>query len=451
MSTLPSVFVQIQYRTNVLANVSYSLYLVFEVLTDWGTQTWWLVVGIAALAAAYTAVGGLKSVAVTDAMQSVVMFAASITFWWIVYSAVGGWSGLETRLGEIDSDLAEKMLHVGGGGEESAPAALIVIGYMIMLTAYCIVNQSQAMRMLGSRSKWDVKMAAVLASAVTAVAMWFNVTLGILGRAQFPGLESHDKIFPQLVQQFLVVAESGLAGIVVAGLLAGALSTYDSIGSALSAVFTRDFYARFLVRNADDRHYLWVSRVVTVAAIAVSFGYIPFLKGGMVSFYMEITGVAVIPLLTVYLMGVLTPVNRRSGAIGLIGGIVYGLSRFLNPVLEWLSIGPLPIWWTNKWWGYIWSILITSAVMVACSMLFGWAKRKELVGLTCWHGDRPEADRSPGAGESVTWLETSKAAVPPMAEHPFSDTGPLPFYKRPLVWACLLIVVISYLNLVMFW
>ena len=62
--------IQIQYRANVLGNIAFSLYLTFSILSGWGTETWWLVGAIAAAAAAYTAAGGLKSVAVTELAAS---------------------------------------------------------------------------------------------------------------------------------------------------------------------------------------------------------------------------------------------------------------------------------------------------------------------------------------------------------------------------------------------
>ena len=97
--------------------------------------------------------------------------------------------------------------------------------------------------MLAARSEWDVKMAAVVAAAVTALVMWFNVTLGIMGHGLYPEVTEADTIFPLLIQNHL---SEGLLALVVAGLLAGGISTFDSIGSALAAVFTRDVYARFL-------------------------------------------------------------------------------------------------------------------------------------------------------------------------------------------------------------
>ena len=119
-----SALIQIQNRTNVLGNIAFSLYLMFSILTGWGSETWWLVVAIAAAAAAYTASGGLKSVAITDALQSVMMFIAALVLWLTVWNVVGGWSGLEARFEAIDPALADSMMHVGraarGGGTTRA-------------------------------------------------------------------------------------------------------------------------------------------------------------------------------------------------------------------------------------------------------------------------------------------------------------------------------------------
>ena len=312
--------------------------------------------------------------AATDALQSIVMLMASAILWWVLWSAVGGWPGLESRFQQIDPQLADTMLHIGRD-EPGVPAPLIIFGWVIVLTAYCIVNHSQSMRLLAARSEWDLKTAALTASVVTVGVMWFNITLGILGRAVMPELAAPDEIYPRLVQEYLT---SGLVGLVVAGVLAGGISTYDSIGSSLAAVFTRDVYARFLVKGRNDAHYLRVSRWATPAIIAASFLYIPFLQEGMVRFYLRITSVAVMPLFTMYLMGTLTPVHRRAGVAGLLAGIGYGLSSLLGEALDW----PLPLWWTNTWWAYLWSPLVTAGTMLGLSWRWGWMSDRELQGLT---------------------------------------------------------------------
>ena len=108
-----SVFVQVQYRTMVLGIVAVTLYLVLAIVCGWGTNAWWAVVGIAALATVYTALGGLRSVAYTDALQTIIMLFASVTLFWICWSSIGGWNGLESTMVDHEPNLARQMLHVG--------------------------------------------------------------------------------------------------------------------------------------------------------------------------------------------------------------------------------------------------------------------------------------------------------------------------------------------------
>ncbi|MDA1313116.1 MAG: hypothetical protein O2968_07260 [Acidobacteria bacterium] len=441
-----SALIQVQNRTNVLGNIAFSLYLTFSILTGWGSGTWWFVVLIAAAAAAYTASGGLKSVAVTDALQSVLMLIAALVLWMTVWNVVGGWSGLDSRFAAIDPGLSQTMLHVGGNSEPGVPPGLVIFGWIVTLTAYCVVNHSQAMRMLASRSEWDMKMATVVASVVTAIVMWFNITLGVMGRAIYPEIESVDRVFPMLVQDYLM---PGLIGIVVGGVLAGGISTYDSIGSSVAAVFTRDIYARFLVRDADDAHYLRVSRLATPVIIALSFAYVPFLESGMIAFYLRLAAVAVIPLFTVTLMGVLTRVHRGSGIVGLAAGVAYGLSAFLGAALDW----PLPLWWTNTWWAYLWSILLTAGTMLGYSVLRGWAPEEEIAGLVFRPGDG--ANNHPTRRLAVsegTWLEWTREELVAMPRYPFAvGPGGVPWYNRPLLWTIAFLAVVGFMCLWVLW
>ncbi len=442
-----SVIVQIIYRTNVLGNVAYSLFLTFSVLTDWGDATWGLVAAIAVGAAIYTATGGLKSVALTDSAQSVVMLVAAIVMWWVVYDAVGGFDGAQRAMHEagVSQEVRDAMAHVGKPRGET-PAGVVIVGWILTLTAYCIVNHSQSMRMLAARSEWDVKMAAVAATVVTSLVMWFNITLGILGRGAHPALDVPDEIFPRLVSEFLVPTSGALAGIVVAGLLAGGISTFDSIGSALAAVFTRDLYARFLVRDADDRHYLWVSRIATAAVIAISFVFVPFLKMGMLSFYLEMIGITVMPLMTVYLVGVFTSAHRSSGLWGLVAGCGVGLARFVSNA----SHFDLPLWWTGNWYGYFWSIGSTGLAMLVTTLILGPANREELAGLVVGAGGRGVSSSDPD--REGRWLEETSRELVDLPRHPFDDPDSVvSIWRRPELYAAVVLVVLAWLVFGVLW
>ncbi|MCZ6850456.1 MAG: sodium/solute symporter, partial [Planctomycetota bacterium] len=377
-----SALVQVQYRTLILGIIATTLYLVLAIVCDWGANAWWAVIAIAILATIYTALGGLRSVALTDALQTIVMLVASLVLFWLAWSSIGGWSGLEATLAGHEPGLSDQMLHVGSdtvertsvagkslreierllllGGHydkeeqvivKRTPAWLVLTAFLIMGLAYSIVNHTQSMRMFGSRSEWDLKMSVIVASVILMATTFTNLMIGIIGRAMYPdpslmpleaSLQARDSIYPLLVRDLTTF---GLKGLVVAGVVAAMFSTFDSIGSTLSSLLVRDVYARLIVRDRDDRHYLRMGQWLTPLIIFGSFLYVPFLlqERGMLLFYVDLVGAFVIPLLTLYLMGVFTRVHRRSGAVALAVGVTYGGLRLLAPwVAERWGVAILP-------------------------------------------------------------------------------------------------------------
>ena len=392
--------VQIQQRTHVMGNMAFSLFLLLGALSGWGTGAWWLVAALAVLAALYTAGGGLRAVVATDSLQTAMIAVASGALWWVVWSAVGGWGSLRQRLGEIDSGLPARMLSYEGLAGPGAPLVLVLFGWIAVHVAYCIVNHSQSMRLLGARTEWDMRAAAALASAAVVAVMWCNVSLGILGRSLYPDLARVDETFPRILTDRV---DGWLAGMVLAGVLAACLSTYDSIGSALGAVFTRDVYCRFLAPEAGERTILGATRLAAVACIGLSFLYIPFVGEGMVAFYLRLSSVAVVPLATVFAAGALTKAHQGSGIVGMAAGLACGAVSMLGDRFGW----GLPAWATSVWWSYLWGVAVTAAAMAAWSALRGPADPRCLRGLTlasCRRGERYE-------GSGSGWLERSRAEM----------------------------------------
>ena len=414
VARITSVLVQVQFRTLVMGMMSISVFRILSVVCGWDWLAWSAVVLVAALAAGYTAVGGMRSVAVTDTLQVVVMSAAALLFWLVIWGAVGGWDGLQQRLEAAEPGLERQMLHVGrdnidqedagalspnqiqarlaAGGEYDPDSKVIVrrtpfwifsLSMVLIGIAYVVVNNTQAMRMLAARSLWDLRMSVVVASAVILVMSFFTLSIGVMGRALYPDQlllpdQSQDSIFPLLISQF---GSGWLTPIAVTGLLAAAFSTYDSIGSALSALLTRDVYARLLVRDASDQHYRRVGQWLTPVIIGASFVYLPaLLSGGMFVFYLEITSAFVIPLFTLYIMGVLTRVHPRSGIIGLLVGSSYGVLRLVAPLIAAsYHIQILPTFSLDKYGAYLYSFVLTALGMLMASLVLGWVPGGQLV------------------------------------------------------------------------
>ena len=417
-----SALVQIQYRTSALAIVIVALHLIFTEVAHLDSQAaWFLVVIVASGTTLYSAWGGLKTVAAADVLLSAMMLSAIVVLWLAIWREVGGLQGAtEALVRQEGAAQAELLLRMGGQRAGRSPAAVVVIGWCLIATGYHVVSHTQTMKMFGARSLWDLKMSVVVGSGLIILSGYFSSTLGIFGRALMPGLAQPDVIYPRLVDQYL---GSGVKGVVVAGVMASAVSTFEGVGAALSALFTRDIYGRFLVPRASEGHYLAVSRMSTILIVALSFGFVPFILSSstIVDFFVRITSVFVTPLMTVYLMGVLTPVNRRSGLVGLIAGAIYGLAASnLGGSAD--APGLLLFWFTERFAAYSWSMGITAAAMLAASLLWGWTK------------DAQQVIRPSG------WRADSRETLPEMVASPFAVRGRrVPWWAKPVLSAALLI------------
>ncbi len=426
-----SALVQALYRTLVLGIIANTLYLVLAVVGGWGGAAWWGVAAIAALASLYTAFGGLRSVAITDAMQSVVMFASSVALFLAAWAAVGGWDGMGRRLDAHEQGLSTEILRVGGdevsarsvereppetvrrrlllGGSHDAeaeeivvrsPAWLAAFAWIIVGLSYAIVNHTQSMRLFGARSEWDMRMAVVASGLILVAANFTNLMIGVMGRALYPdpglmplepALQVRDSIFPLLVSE---LTSTGLRGLVVAGVVAASFSTFDSIGSTVPSLLVRDVIARVFAPDRGDRFYVAASRLLTPVVILGSFAFVPMLRQerGMLLVFHDWVGAFVVPLLAVYLMGSFTRAHRSSAVAGLAAGILYGTAKLLAPFLAMrFGIAILPPILVNNYVGTVFGLLLSAGVMV---------------GVTAVRGREPAGALRMGAGTG--WLGRSR-------------------------------------------
>ena len=460
-----SVLVQVLYRTVMIGMISTAIYLMLTVVCDWESRTAWAGVMVVALVATiYTMSGGLKSVAITDALQGIVILIAAITIFFTVSGKVGGWDGLEQKINSHDPELAHQVLHIGSdyktvidtnkeyssneeleraiqiGGEydeengfltRTTPAWIIILSFIIVGFAYSIVNHTQSMRLLGSKSEWHMKMAIVPAGLLLIVITYLSLGLGVMGRGLYPDPGTlpggkTDNIFPELLKQF---GSRGFTGLVVAGVFAAAFSTYDSIGSTLSSLLTRDIYARLIVKDRDDKHYLAVGRWLTPLIIFGSFIYVPLLlKEGMIFTYLKVVGAFVVPLLTVYVLGTFTRVHRSSAMPALVLGVLYGLVALNAEKLAikndvWL----LPSSFMDSYVTALVGCLVTALTMFLVSIIRGWTPRENLF---------IDPDLSDG------WLATSQNEITQklVSDDPVHHNSTVPVILGLLVWGIGLIL-----------
>jgi len=428
-----SALIQLQYRSSMLGLILWSSHLVLtEMVGMNASQAWGLIVVLVILAGFYTAYGGLRSVVWTDVAQGIVMMIAAVVIFVTIWQAVGGWSGM---LAELERTGRSDMVHIGRywGDHGTTPPWMVVVAWTIIGSGYWTVNHTQTMRLMGSRSLWDMKMAALFGVTLSLPIMIVSASLGIFARA-LPDFQTipdtaADTVYPLLADAFL---GPGLKGIIVAGMVAAIVSTFDSMGSALSAIFTRDIYARFLVRDRDDHHYVIVGRFATVGVLTLGFLYLPFIANqqNMIQAFTTLISVFATPLLITYLAGVLTPAHRRSGLIGLAVGASYGIVAFIDRQFygdEWL-----PVWFTSRWTSFGWSVLFTGGAIALTTLLLGRQSQDQLA-------------KTKDSG----WLLRSREELPALREHPFAER--VPVWLNPIPWATLCLAGSAWLVFVTFW
>jgi len=82
----------------------------------------------------------------------------------------------------------------------------------------------------------------------------------------------YEQLLPYVIKNFIPV---GLTGLVIAGLLAAFMSTFDSTINAGAAYIVNDLYKRYINPNASDKRYIYISYVcsIIVVVVGISFGF----------------------------------------------------------------------------------------------------------------------------------------------------------------------------------
>ena len=226
-------------------------------VTGWSIPAAIIVMGGATLL--YTWFGGLKAVVWADVLQMAVYVAGGIAALWVAIRMGGGIAPVVARASE-----AGKFTMINPALSLTIPYTLLggVIGGAMLTAASHGTDQLIVQRLLATRSLRDAQLALVGSGLVVALQFSLFLLVGValwaIGAApdDLPG----DQVFPRFIVQSLPV---GIAGLVIAGILAAAMSTISSSISALASAVTYDLYASITGRS-DPVHLLRVGRLLSL-------------------------------------------------------------------------------------------------------------------------------------------------------------------------------------------
>jgi len=306
-----------------------------------------LIVGI------YTITGGLAAVAMTDVVQLLVMFIGGIALTVLGLWTVGGWSGLVNAITPASPNHFKLFLPLNN---PTYPWLGMIFGLALVLSpAWWCCHQAIIQRTLGARSEWDAKAGMLFASFPKMMIPVLVVLPGLLALALNPGLvgPDMDKAFPWLIKNLL---PAGLAGLVFAAFMAALISSVDSTLNSAATLWTRDIYQRFFKKDASDRHYLKVGRILTLVFVIWAIAFAPVTKEfpGIYVAMQTLLSIFQGPTFAITLLGIYWKrANQWGGLSGLLGGVTISSFLFFITKSSFLYIA---------WWSFLGSLFITIIV-----------------------------------------------------------------------------------------
>lgn len=166
---------------------------------------------------------------------------------------------------------------------------------------------------------------------ITALAM-----MGIYLGAQQGGVGDPEKVLPLVVNNLIPI---GLKGLLVAGLMAAAMSTFDSTVNAGAAYWVKDIYQTYINPKASEKTLIWHSRISSIIIVLISLVFTLTVKNindiwGWIT--MGIGAGMLIPLLIRWYWWRL---NGWGFALGMAFGLIASIIQryFLGDVPEYIS------------------------------------------------------------------------------------------------------------------
>jgi SSS family transporter len=281
----------------------------------------------------YVAVGGFRAVVWTDAIQAIPMLIFSAVLIGVCYVWVGGLSGLNAQLQQIDPTLMGVF-----DAEVFTPAG--VIGSYIFWFIVFISNPYLSIRFMAIRDTGKRSMGTFLiATLLMATLINSNYFIGLVGRVALPGLADADYATIQMAINFL---PAFIAAFMMIGIVSAMMSTIDSILLVVGTAVSEDIYRRTINKAAPDKLVLLITRLTIIAVTLVVFGLSIAKPPEFLFIIMNIglsgVGIAVASPL---LVGLFWDKASKAGALAsiVVGVCLYSYLILFTPTNFWVTVG----------------------------------------------------------------------------------------------------------------
>jgi SSS family solute:Na+ symporter len=370
----------------------------------------------------YTIVGGLRAVAYTEALQTIILVVGSALVTIFGLKALGGWGVLRETVDSEMFNLWKPLVPDGVVGtwapvrepgrmawyfNDNYPWIGMLFCAPIVGLWYWCTDQYIVQRVLGAPDERQARRGSICAAFFKLLPVFIFIIPGIIAFAlaksgAVPAVTEAlfdeqgnliraegQQAFPLLVTHVL---PAGVRGIVVAGLLAALMSSLAGVFNACATLFTMDFYDK-LRPGASQHQLVWMGRVATAVMVLIGLLWIPVIRGGR-GLYDYLQGVQAYlapPIFVVFFLGVFVKrVNAKGCLAALLVGFAMGLFRLAVDTPVKLKHGFTYaegsfLWIVNNVFFQYYSLLIflvCIAVMMVVSYMTSAPTYEKIQGLT---------------------------------------------------------------------
>lgn len=238
------------------------------------------VIIVAIVVTAYSIMGGLWSVTITDFVQVfliVIGMALAIPF---ALKTAGGWDNVVAALPK------EQFSFTKGIGIKG------IIGLVVMYTASFAVGQEAVCRYYAARDDKAAMLGSIYAAIINFIYAFIPTVLGLITLALVKqNIISGEAIMangaryalPTLAMQTM---PSIIVGLLFAGIISATMSSADSDLLGAGSIFSNDIYKQYIKKDASDNHVLKVTKtsmlIIGVLALLIAI----FNKGSIIGILM---------------------------------------------------------------------------------------------------------------------------------------------------------------------
>ena len=286
----------------------------------------------------YTYFGGVKSVIFSDILQAITYIGAGIAVLVYLYYS------LNTDFSTIISTLNEnnKLNFVNFSFTGSFNIWTLFVGFFLLNIAAYGLDQDMTQRVLTCKNKKEGEKSLFYSIIFTIPVVMIFLAIGLLLYLfyQHPELSSFksaslvQNVNGQSVTIFMyyILNEmpEGLRGLVTVGAVAAALSSSNSVLSAMASVAVEDIYRPLVKERKEEAHYLKVGRAMVIlfaillsGMALLSYYWQQYTQLDLLSFALGVMAFAYAPLLGVYAAAIFT--QRGSEEVipyALLGGLL---------------------------------------------------------------------------------------------------------------------------------